>query len=287
MIFDLEHVGVGDDPRPVLVLGTDDIASAVGHALAGAGIRAVLARDLGLPVLRRAMSFDDAIENGFAELDGVTAYAADLPLLRCHLGTLSVTERRVEELLDPALIEGVIDARMRRRDVKRDLRGALGFGIGLGPGFIAGRNVDLAVETAPEATGRIVRRGETIPAHGRSVPIAGVGRERFSRAPHKGLWWTHRCIGDAVEAGAVVGLCGGIQVRAPHTGSLRGLVRPGSEVPAGLRLLEVDPRGAKAQCRGIPPRAAAIAVATLEALREVRDSPTPAAAHLETASWLT
>ena len=284
-MFDLGQIGVGDDPRPVLVLGTDDIASAIGHALATAGIRTVLARDPGLPVLRRSMSFDDAIENGFAELDGVTAYAADLPLLRGHLGLLSVTTRRPEELLDPNLIEGVIDARMRRREAKRDLRGALGFAIGLGPGFIAGGNVDLAVETAPEATGRILRRGETIPAHGKSVPIGGIGRERFARAPRAGLWWTHRTIGEPVEAGAVVGLCGGVQVQAPHSGCLRGLVRPGSEVPAGMRLLEVDPRGAKAQFIGIPPRAAAIATATLVALREVYESPRPVS-RAEVAAWL-
>jgi xanthine dehydrogenase accessory factor len=132
---DLGHMMASDDPEPVLVLGTDDIASAIGHALASARIRTVLVRDAGLPVLRRSMSFDDAVEYGFAELDGVTAYAADLPLLRGPLGLLSVTDRQAEELLDPMLIEGVIDARMRRREEKRDLRGALDFAIGLRPGF--------------------------------------------------------------------------------------------------------------------------------------------------------
>lgn len=285
-MHDLGHVIACDDPKPVLVLGTDDIASAIGHALAGAGIPTLLARDLSLPVLRRSMSFDDAIEAGLAELDGITAYAASMPLLRGVAGVLAVTAERPDLLLDPALIEGVIDARMRRREQKRDLRGALGFAIGLGPGFVAGGNVDLAVETAPEATGRILRRGETIPAHGKSVPIAGVGRERFARAPRGGLWWTHRAIGEAVVADAVIGLCGGVQVRAPLAGCLRGLVRPGSEVPSGMRLLEVDPRGAKAQCRGIPPRAAAIAAATLTALREVLDVPRPASQR-ELAAWLT
>ena len=67
------------------------------------------------------------------------------------------------------------------------------------------------METAPEAIGRILHRGETIPAHGKSVPIGGVGRERFARAPRSGLWWTHRAIGEAVEADAVIGLCGGVR----------------------------------------------------------------------------
>ena len=65
-----------------------------------------------------------------------------------------------------------------------------------------------------------------------------------------------------------------------------GRVRPGSEVPSGMRLLEVDPRGVKAQCRGIPPRAAAIAAATLTALRELLDAPR-SASRAEVAAWLT
>ena len=39
-------------PKPVLVLGTDDIASAVGHALAGDGVPVLLVRDPDVPVLQ-------------------------------------------------------------------------------------------------------------------------------------------------------------------------------------------------------------------------------------------
>lgn len=284
-MHETEDFHFSEDAKPVLVLGTDDVASAVGHSLATAGIRTILARDDGVPVLRRTMSFDDAVEDGFAELDGVFAFAEDMPSFRAGTGLLSVTAGPFDGLLDAALIEGVIDARMRRRDITQDLRGTLGFAIGLGPEFIAGGNVDLAVETAPEATGRILRRGETIPAHGKSILLAGVGRERFGRAPRRGLWWTHRAIGDEVEQGAVVGLCGGMQVVAPVTGCLRGLVRPGTEVPLGTKLLEVDPRGPRAQVAGIPPRAAAISAATLIAVREMWDVPRRVVTS-EAATWL-
>lgn len=272
------------EPKPILVLGTDDFASAIGHALAKAGIWTIMARDPDVPVLRRAMSFDDAVEYGAATVDGITAHAADLPTLRGAAGLLGVTTRRPAELMDPDLIDGVIDGRMRRREQKPDLRGALGFAIGVGPGFVAGGNCDLAVETAPEAPAAVIRRGPTIPAHGRSAPLAGVGRERFARASRAGLWWTHRAIGETVEASAVIGLCGGVQIRAPFAGALRGLVRPGTEVHMGTRLLEVDPRGAMAQCDGIPPRAARIAAVTLAALREVT-SRLATAAQAQAVTW--
>jgi hypothetical protein len=263
--------------KPVLVLGTDDIASAVGHALASAGVAVVLARDPMVPVLRRGMSFDDALEYASVRLDGLTAFAAPRPPWNDSAGALGVTALTLTELLDTARIEGVIDARMRRRDTKTDLRGRSGFAIGLGPGFVAGGNVDIAVETAPQAAGAVLRKGATIPAHGQTLLVNGAAAERFARAPRPGLWWTFREIGEAVEQGAVIGLCGGMQVPAPIGGALLGLVRRGTDVAAGTRLLEVDPHGEAAPCHGIPRRAAVIAAASLAALRDVWATPRVAA----------
>ncbi|KAA5613635.1 hypothetical protein [Rhodovastum atsumiense] len=256
-----------------MILGTDDIASAVAHALVTAGYPTVLARDAAVPVLRRAMSFDDALEFGAIELAGVHARAALDTLALARLlqdgRFLPVTALPPDDLLCLGLVRGVIDARMRRHQPKADLRPLAGFAIGLGPGFEAGGNVHIAVETAPESAGEIVRAGPTLAAHGRSDPIAGIGRERFTRAPMPGCWTTSHAIGAAVQAGEVIGTCGEVAVRAPLAGCLRGLVRSGIEVTAGVKLLEVDPRGAAGQWDGIPPRPARIAAATLQALREI------------------
>ena len=78
------------------------------------GCPVLLARDPEVPVLRRAASFDDALELGSACLGGLTAYAVN-PLSGDPAGAmLSVTDLAPEKPTDPALIEGVIDARMRR-----------------------------------------------------------------------------------------------------------------------------------------------------------------------------
>ncbi|OYX84800.1 MAG: hypothetical protein B7Y75_04260, partial [Azorhizobium sp. 35-67-5] len=47
-----------------VVLGTNDVASAVAHRLFNAGYGVVLSRDPGQPVLRRSMAFDDALVTG-------------------------------------------------------------------------------------------------------------------------------------------------------------------------------------------------------------------------------
>jgi hypothetical protein len=271
-----------NQPKPVLVFGTDDVASAVGWTLARAGIRTVLVRDPEVPVLRRTMSYDHALEAGSATLEGITATSTGHPWFG---GLLTVSGHDPNSLIDPLLIEGVIDARMRRRTDKPDLRGALGFAIGLGPGFTVGVNVDLAVETAPEATGVVVRRGSTIAAHGKSAVIGGIGRQRFGRSESQDVWWSPCSIGDMVKAGAVIGLCGCREVKAPVDGGLRGLVRPGTFVTPGTRLFEVDPRGAKGQYAGIPPRATRIAAAALTALRDLSDL-IRAGEPAEAAAWL-
>lgn len=48
----------------VVVLGTDDVASAVAHALHMVGVPVILVRDTTCPVLQREMSFHDALERG-------------------------------------------------------------------------------------------------------------------------------------------------------------------------------------------------------------------------------
>jgi hypothetical protein len=263
---------------PIVVLGTDDVASAVAHALFVAGWSVVMARDAAIPVLRRRMAFDDALEFGETELAGVRARGAGSMLGVVQLlqsgDLLPVTDIPPDDLLCLGLVRGVVDARMRRHESKADLRAVAGFSVGLGPGFAAGVNVHIAIETAPELPTALLHDGPTLPAHGRSAPIVApdgtpVGRERFGRARWGGLWLTPHAIGDAVAAGAVVGSCAGTPVRAPLAGRLRGLVRDGAVAPAGVKLLEVDPRGDAGQWSGIPPRAARIAEVTLVAVREL------------------
>ena len=257
-----------------VVLGTNDVASAVAHALFLAGYGVVMSRDPGQPVLRRTMAFDDALIGGPLELEGVLARPAfglvDLLHACMERSAVSVTVMELGELLCLGLIDVLVDARMRMRALKVDVRPFARATIGLGPGFIPGRHVDVAVETAPERIG-VVTDGATLAAHGRSTPLAGAGRERFARAPGAGLWLTDAAIGEGVMQGAPLGTCGGQVVAAPLSGRLRGLVRSGVDVPEGLKVAEVDPAPEGAPSwTGLAPRARSIAAATLDAVRLVQ-----------------
>jgi xanthine dehydrogenase accessory factor len=63
-------------------------------------------------------------------------------------------------------------------------------------------------------------------------------------------------------------------VRAPFDGVLRGVVRDGTEVPSGVKLLEIDPRGRRACWSGIDPRSQLIANAVIKATA-LRESAVP------------
>jgi len=45
-----------------------------------------------------------------------------------------------------------------------------------------------------------------------------------------------------VESGEILFAVGGLEVRAPFTGLLRGLVREGLIAPKGMKIADIDPR---------------------------------------------
>jgi|SRR5271166_3197751 len=259
-------------PPIALVLGTGDIASAIGLGLFNLGWSVVLLRDNAVPVLRRGMAFDDALENGMAELEGVKAVRAVAPealprLLRARRGVVLAN-------LDPTVAAAscdeapaaLIDARMRKYAMSADIRPLAGCTIGIGPGFVAAGNVHTAIETLPGQEGGVVTNGATAISTGKAVPLGGAGTERFLYAAIAGVWQPRRSLGSWVEAATTVGTLGEEAVFAPIGGCVRGMVRaaPGG-VARGSKLMEIDPRP-QATWTGVPPRARRIAAGVETAL---------------------
>jgi hypothetical protein len=161
----------------------------------------------------------------------------------------------------------LIDARMQKYRTTPDFRGVAGLTIGLGPQFAVGVNCDVAVETRPAKNGTVVRHGETDQPDRTARALGGVGAERFVYSSRDGRWHTALEIGARVFKGLVLGHHDGDPVTAPMDGVLRGLVRDSTLVPSGVKLLEIDTRGAAAQWTGSDERGRAIAQATLKAIR--------------------
>jgi len=149
--------GASAPARTVLVRGVGDVGSAVAHRLFGAGYAVAIHDDTRPATTRRTMAFTDAVFDGQVCLAGVTAARADdldratawlaargrLPVLMSDFAAALVA-------LAPAVL---VDARMRKRATPEAQRGLAPLTVGLGPNFVAGGNVDLAIETSWEALG--------------------------------------------------------------------------------------------------------------------------------------
>jgi hypothetical protein len=264
-------------PRPfVLVLGTNEIASAVAVTLTGAGSAVVMSHDPYPPVIRRGMAFHDVLFGEAREVEGVAAQRADTmaEIARIHddPGKVVVTELHLTDVIALRSPTVIVDARMQKHRATPDLRGIARVTVGLGPHFEVGANCDIAIETHPCETGALVTTGATLPADGKARNLGGAGRERFVYAAHEAIWHTPVDIGARIYKGLQLGSLGGQPVLAPIDGTLRGIVRDGARVPAGVKLLEIDPRGRGASWTGMDARGRAIAAGVSGAVRRMLDA---------------
>lgn len=231
----------------VLVRGIGDVGSAVAWVLFKAG-RSVLILDSSTPVThRRMMGFADAMFDGEAVLEGVTARRCQTLAQVTHSlherDFIPVVTGELQYWLDAVPWKVFVDARMRKREPPPPRCNTPAMMIGLGPGHVAGVTADFAIETkSGEHLGSIVYKGATLPLAGGPCAIEGVGRERIVYAPVSGLLSSTRAIGDPVSAGEPLANIDSTLIRAPISGTLRGLTRPGVSVRHNDKVVEVDPR---------------------------------------------
>ncbi len=263
-------------PRPsALVLGTNEIASAIATKLTEANYAVVMSHDVFPPVIRRGMAFHDALFGECCEIGNIVGERADtmMEVIRLHTEPhkVAVTEMHLTDIIASRSPLVIVDARMQKHLVTPDLRGVARIIIGVGPQFEVGVNCNIAIETHPVETATIIARGATKPPDGQARKLGGAGRERFVYSDRDGIWHTPVEIGTRVYRGFQLGSLGGISVLAPMDGVLRGIARDGSRVPADVKLLEIDPRGRQA-CSGMDERGRAIGDSLVAAIRQIMET---------------
>jgi xanthine dehydrogenase accessory factor len=228
-------------------LGANEIASAVAARLTREGYRVVLSHDPYPPVIRRGMSFHDALFQDRAEVDGIQGYRGETALEIVRVltvtGVVAVTSLQLTDLLALRTPDVLIDARMQKNRMTTNLRKIANLAIGLGPYFAAGLNCDVAIETHPDHAGDLVETGETRPNDHVPRYLGGVGRGRFVYSARDGVWRTPLDVGARIFKDYLLGLLDGHRVLSPMDGFLRGIARDGVVVPQNVKLVEVDPRG--------------------------------------------
>ena len=145
--------------------------------------------------------------------------------------------------------------------------------IALGPGFTAGEDVDVVIETMRgHRLGRIIKEGSAIPNTGIPGVIKGFGKERVIHSPAKGILRNICHITDMVSKGQLLAKIETpegtiVDVPASMDGLLRGLIRDGYPVTKGFKIADIDPRESEYEnCFTISDKARCIAGGVLEAL---------------------
>lgn len=229
----------------ILVLGAGEMASATAYRLFRCHFKLLLTEIEEPLAVRRAVSFCEAVYDGFQTVEGVTAVRIDriedaqkiwddgrLPIL--------VRDLSAPPPLKPDVL---IDATMRKHNFGLTMDDAT-MVIALGPGFVAGKDVHVVIETnRGHNLGRLIFEGTADPDTGIPGNIAGYDKQRVLRSPAEGTFVSNVRLGDRVEQGQELAQVAGKAVTSAVSGVLRGLIRPGIRVSKGMKVGDVDPRG--------------------------------------------
>ena len=227
----------------VVVLGCDEIGSAISHRLHLDGFAVVLIDRIDPPWARRGMALTDAWYLGTAQLAGVSAVfcssVRSIPAVLDRAGAIAATSWSwpgVAAALSPLAVIETRAPSARRVPLETSPAPPL-LTLEVVPGALVGPEFDVAVPL-PE-------------------PRHRPGRIVF--APCSGPFATRHAIGDVVHRGDTLGHLAGMAMIAPLDGCLRGLTARGARVHSGCELAEIDPSGNASGCFGLDERASAIA----------------------------
>lgn len=259
--------------RVIIIKGAGEQATGIACRLHGANFKKILMLETSAPLaVRRQASFCEAIHENSMNVEGVAAvkitdkFGLDTAWAAGMIAVLVDPQGESISSLQPDVL---IDATLAKRNLGINIADAP-LVIALGPGFTAGSDCHVVIETnRGHDLGRLITAG--MAQANTSIPgtIAGYTRERVLRSPADGIFITQRQIGDPVGKGEVIGQVGTIEVTSQLDGILRGLIRPGSTVRKGLKIGDVDPRGETGLCTTISEKARALGGAVLEAILAV------------------
>lgn len=270
----------------ILIKGAGDLATGISYRLVKSGYE-VWMTDREIPTnVRRTVSFSRAIYEGSATVEELTAR-------RCSTimeGVRAVSEHEIPIFADPkcrllsALKPDVfVDATISKKSLGLTHMTDAPLVIGVGPGFEAGQDCHLVIETQRgHNLGRIIREGHALPNTGIPGNIGGYTTERIIRASAFGTFEPVSEIGNFAERGEIVAYvrCDGYSsrddfqmktihhfpVRVQMSGIIRGLLQEGAPVHQKMKVGDIDARCDIQHCFTISDKARALGGSVLEAV---------------------
>jgi len=252
------------------IKGAGEMASAVAWRLYMANMQKIFMMEARCPLaVRREVSFCEAIYEKSKKIEGVEAVKAEnIEEIKkvWDNGKIAVIIDPEWKANDKIRPDVVVDAILAKKNLGTVITEAP-LVIGLGPGFDAGKDVHMVIETnRGHNLGRIITSGCAEPNTGIPGNIEGYTAERVLRVPKDGIFQTKIDIGDVVKKGEIVGSVEDSEIHSKIDGVIRGLIRSNINVKQGLKLGDIDPRGNSSYCYTISDKARAIGGSVLEAV---------------------
>lgn len=253
----------------VLIKGAGDLASGIACRLHRSGFEIIMT-DLPVPTtVRRTVAFSRAVYEGKAQVEDITGVLcnglADAEQVTKE-DQIAVMVNHLQIILEKWKPDVVVDAIIAKKNLGTGISDAETV-IGVGPGFTAGVDCHLVVETKRgHDLGRCIRAGSAFPNTGVPGMIGGYDKERIIRATADGVFRGRVKIGDFVEKSTLVGFAGGVPIYSQIEGVVRGLLQDGIVVTEGMKSGDIDPRGNKDHCYTISDKASAIGGGVLEGI---------------------
>jgi len=254
----------------VIVRGGGDVASGAIQKLHRSGFRVLVLEIQNPTSIRRTVCFSEAIFNSEMNIEGVKSvfvkneeeiYNAwnenNIPVIVDPVGLYI-------KILKPKVVLDAIIAK-KNTGMRRNLAPIT---IAIGPGFVAGKDVDIVIESnRGHNLGKLIFQGEADENTGNPGNIEGFTVDRVLYSPCRGLFKTQYKIGDIVKKGDVVAWVDNENIHAKIDGLIRGLIRSDTIVAEGFKVGDIDPRVKQIKnCYSISDKARAIGGAVLEAV---------------------
>ena len=269
----------------IIVRGAGDLATGTIHRLKKSGFRLLVLETDHPAAIRRQVALSEAVYSKSACVEGVEAVR-----VKDEKQMLDAWKNdKVPVMVDPmgesiASMQPkvVVDAILAKHNLRTN-KNMAPLTIALGPGFTAGVDVDVVIETKRgHNLGRGIREGRAYSNTGIPGIIGGYGAERVIHAPAEGLLKNKSKIGDIVEKGQVIAVIEAsdkenesaadtkkTEVTATIDGLLRGLIRDNYPVTKGFKIADIDPRKEElTNCFTISDKARCIAGSVLEVICE-------------------
>jgi len=256
--------------KTVIVRGGGDLATGAVQKLHRSGFYTVVLETENPSAIRRTVCLSEAVYEGMYRVEDITAKLVHNidEIYDCFLQDIVpvMVDPQGESISQIGAV-AVVDAIIAKKNTGTN-RGMAPVTIALGPGFKAGDNVDIVIETMRgHNLGRLLRTGSSLPNTGVPGEICGISSERVIYSPSEGVLSAKKNIGELVIKGETLAEVSDVPVYAPIDGLLRGIIKNGYVVHKGMKIADIDPRASEiGNHTTISDKSRALGGAVLEAL---------------------